>query len=82
MSTPNRYTRLQNTTYQPRSLQELMMVPQYKRQQHDTLTSSIAQYETQLAQADSLDVHSHLQYTSDKCFLLYVSQDSGFLFTL
>ena len=57
MATANRYTQLQNTTYQPRSLQELMMVPAYKRKQHDDLNAGIAEYETKLAAAKGLDAH-------------------------
>jgi hypothetical protein len=58
MATVNRYTQTKNSVYQPRTLQELMVAPAYKRQKHDELDAGIAQYETQLAQTDALDVHS------------------------
>ena len=56
-TTVNRYTQTQENIYKPRTLQELMLAPAYKRGKHDEMDASIAQYETQLAQADSLDVH-------------------------
>lgn len=56
-TTVNRYTQTQENRYQPRSLQELMLAPAYKRGKHDELDASIAQYETQLAKADALDIH-------------------------
>jgi hypothetical protein len=37
-----------------------MMVPAYKRQQHDTIAEGIAGTEAALAQVDPLDVHSDL----------------------
>jgi hypothetical protein len=58
MATVNRYTKTKNSVYQPRTLQELMVAPAYKRQKHDELDAGIAQYETQLAQANALDLHS------------------------
>ena len=57
MATVNRYTQTQENIYQPRTLQELMVAPAYKRQKHDELDAGIAQYETQLAQSQSLGVH-------------------------
>lgn len=58
MATVNRYTKTVDNVYQPRSLQELMIAPAYKRQKHDELETAISQYESALAQADSMDTHS------------------------
>jgi hypothetical protein len=58
MATVNRYTQLSTPRYSPMSLQELMIAPAYKRQQHDSMSESIANTETQLAQIDPLDIHS------------------------
>lgn len=54
----NRYTNIQPAKYNPRSLQELMMVPQYKRGQHDLLDEKRSALETSLGQIDPLDIHS------------------------
>ena len=58
MATVNRYTNVSVPRYTPRTLQELMLVPAYKRQNHDTINESIAGLETQLSQYDGLDIHS------------------------
>jgi len=58
MASVNRYTNLEPAKYTPRTLQELMMVPMYKRGQHDALTEKIAATEAALGQVDPLDIHS------------------------
>tara|TARA_R110000822_G_scaffold73853_18_gene177656 strand:- start:553 stop:2460 length:1908 start_codon:yes stop_codon:yes gene_type:complete len=58
MATVNRYTQVQPSVYNPRSLQELMIAPQYMRQQHDAVETGLAQTEAALAQVDPLDIHS------------------------
>jgi len=58
MGSVNRYTNIQAAKYTPRTLQELMMVPQYKREQHTGIEDQIAATETALAQMDPLDIHS------------------------
>tara|TARA_R110000851_G_scaffold268235_3_gene420943 strand:+ start:1580 stop:3886 length:2307 start_codon:yes stop_codon:yes gene_type:complete len=60
MATVNRYTQVSTPRYNPRSLQELMMVPSYKREQHNAIDEGVAGMETQLAQYDSLDEHGDL----------------------
>lgn len=56
----NRYTNITPSQYSPMTLQELMMAPAYKRQQHDSISEAIAETEAELAQVDPLDVHSDL----------------------
>lgn len=56
----NRYTNITPSQYSPMTLQELMMAPAYKRQQHDAMSEAIAETEAELAQVDPLDVHSDL----------------------
>lgn len=58
MAVVNRYSRIQPARYNPRSLQELMVAPQYMRQQHDAIQSGLSQTETALAQVDPLSIHS------------------------
>ena len=58
MATVNRYTQTVDNIYQPRTLQELMIAPAYKRQKHDEINSAISEYETGLSQASALDLHS------------------------
>lgn len=58
MATVNRYTNIEPAKYNPRSLQELMMVPVYKRQQHTATEEQLAAAETALAQVDPLALHS------------------------
>src|SRR4030066_107203 len=50
----NRYTNIQPARYTPRTLQELMMVPAYKRQQHDLLDVSSADLEQKIGELQSL----------------------------
>jgi len=57
MAVVNRYTKTQNTPYTPRTLQELMLVPQYKRQQHDLLTAAREEYSTALTKATGDATH-------------------------
>src|SRR5690606_18000585 len=56
----NRYSNITPSQYSPMTLQELMMAPAYKRQQHDAMSEGIAETEAALAQVDPLDVHSDL----------------------
>lgn len=58
MPTINRYTDIQPARYNPMSLQELMLVPQYKRTQHDNLLEAGSALNEGLLQADPLDIHS------------------------
>ena len=60
MATINRFTKHSNPRFDPMSLQELMMVPSYKRQKHDELEAANVAMETKLAEIDPLDVHSEL----------------------
>jgi len=60
MATVNRFTNIEPAKYNPRSLQELMMVPAYKRQQHTATEEQLAAAETALAQVDPLAIHSDL----------------------
>ncbi len=57
MAIVNRYTQLQTPRYTPRTLQEMMMVPAYKREQHNTIDEGIGMAETALAQQDGLAMH-------------------------
>lgn len=66
MAVINRYTKTEPARFDPMSLQEMMLVPAYKRQQHDTLDESRSLLETNLAQYDSLDVHSDLLKTEQQ----------------
>lgn len=55
----NRYTQPnQGAQYNPMSLQEIMMVPTLKRQQHDQLLNNLATTQTGIAQVDPLSLHS------------------------
>jgi hypothetical protein len=56
-TTVNRYTQTQENRYQPRTLQELMLAPAYKRGKHDEMDASISEYETALAQFSGMDTH-------------------------
>lgn len=62
----NRYTRLTPTTYNPRTLQELMIAPSYMRKQHDLADEAIGAYETEIAKVDPLSVHSDLAMEEQK----------------
>jgi len=57
MATVNRYTKVARNVYQPRTLQELMIAPAYKREKHDNLEASISEYETALAQFSAASPH-------------------------
>ena len=57
MATVNRYTQTSTPRYNPRTLQELMMAPMYKREQHDKAAERIGVAETELAKLDSLGLH-------------------------
>jgi hypothetical protein len=58
MAVANRYTNIQPSRYNPRSLQELMIAPQYMRQQHTAIEDGLSGVNTELAQVDPLDIHS------------------------
>ena len=73
MSTINRFAQYSQPRYTPRSLQELMMVPAYKRQQHDSVQEGLAEFETQLAQVASLPVHD--EFTRQRQQALYNELD-------
>jgi len=60
MAQVNRYTKTSQSRFNPMTLQELMLVPAYKRQQHDAMSESIGAIETQLAQIDPSDIHSEV----------------------
>lgn len=53
----NRFTNVQPAQYNPMGLQELMMVPMMKREQHDKLNTDIATTRAALAQTDYMDIH-------------------------
>lgn len=53
----NRFTNIQPAQYNPMGLQELMMVPMLKRQQHDELLSNVSTTQADLAQRDYMDMH-------------------------
>ena len=42
MAVVNQYTQLSTPRYTPRTLQELMLVPAYKREQHNAIDEGIA----------------------------------------
>jgi len=58
MAKVNRYTNIQPAQYNPMSLQELMLVPQYKRTQHDNLLEAGSAINEGLLQVNPLDIHS------------------------
>lgn len=60
MASVNRYTNIQPGQYNPRTLQELMVAPSYKRGQHDLLDERRGELETELAQSNSLGIHSDM----------------------
>ena len=60
MPVANRFTNIQAAEYNPMSLQELLLVPSHKRQQHNAIDENIATTQTALAQVDPLAVHSDL----------------------
>lgn len=75
MAVVNRYTQTKDSVYQPMTLQELMVAPAYKRQKHDELDASIAEYETELAKFDSLAEHSEaLKAEQDKLYQNMLAQ--------
>lgn len=53
----NRYTNLTPSAYNPMSLNEIIMVPQLKRMQHNQADQNLIDIESQLAKVDPLDVH-------------------------
>jgi hypothetical protein len=57
MATVNRYTNISTPRYTPRTLQEMMMVPAYKREQHNNIDLGIAESNAALAQADGMALH-------------------------
>lgn len=60
MARVNRYTQIQPGNYNPMSLQELMLVPAYKRNEHDKLLEAASTIETGIAQADPLALHNEV----------------------
>lgn len=58
MAAVNRYTNIEPARYNPMSLQELMLAPQYKRTQHDQLLQAGASLNEELLKADPLDIHA------------------------
>jgi hypothetical protein len=69
MGKVNRFTQRQASRYTPRTLQELMVAPAYKRKKHDDLDASIAEYETALAQFSGVNQHSaELQQEQQKLY--------------
>lgn len=54
----NRYTNAEPARYNPMSLQELMLTPQYKRSQHDMLLEKSSNLETEIANINPLNIHS------------------------
>jgi hypothetical protein len=58
MAAVNRFTRIQPGNYNPMSLQELMLAPQYKRNQHDKLLEASSVIDTGIAQVNPLAVHN------------------------
>ncbi len=58
MATVNRYTNIEPAKYNPMSLQELMLAPSYKRNQHDKLLENSETIDTELAKVDPLDIHA------------------------
>ena len=59
MAAVNRFTNIRANDYNPMSLQELMLVPQYKRTQHDNLLESASAIDTAIAQVDPLAIHNN-----------------------
>lgn len=62
----NRYTQLSSASYNPMTLQELMLAPSYLRQKHDENQNTIAGFETELAKVNRLDVHADLTSARQK----------------
>lgn len=58
MARVNRYTQIKPADYNPMSLQELMLAPSYKRQEHDKLLEAAGTIDTAIAQVDPLAVHN------------------------
>lgn len=58
MAEVNRYTQIQGPRYNPRTLQELMVAPMYKRQQHDELLNNSSLMDSALVNVDPLDIHA------------------------
>lgn len=59
MAVVNRYTQTAPPRYTPRTLQELMMVPQYMRQNQDAIELGLSQAQTNVAtKVDPLSLHS------------------------
>lgn len=56
----NKYSQYRPARYTPRTLQELMVVPAYKRQKHDQLQQGISTLQQQLNKYDNLDIHDPL----------------------
>lgn len=62
----NRYTQLSSASYNPMTLQELMLAPSYLRGKHDESENAIAGFETELAKVNPLDVHADLTSARQK----------------
>ena len=77
----NRYTKTSQARFNPMSLEELMMVPAYKRQQHDAMSSNLASVEAELAKVDSLDIHSDLARKEQERLYNQLKQQSDKLAT-
>lgn len=56
MATINRFTQYQPARYTPRTLQELMVAPAYKRQKHGQLQQNISSLDAALDQYQSLNI--------------------------
>lgn len=77
----NRYTKPSLARFDPMKLEELMMVPAYKRQQHDNLSANLASVEAQLSQVDPLDIHSDLARQEQERLYNQLKQQSDRLAT-
>lgn len=60
MATVNRYTQYQPTRYNPRSLQEMMMAPQYMRTRHDAADQGLAELRALSANIYNDPIHDEL----------------------
>lgn len=60
MASVNRFTNIRPGNYNPMNLQELMLAPKYKRNQHDKLLEASAELDTAIAKVDPLAVHNEV----------------------
>jgi len=79
MATVNRFTQFKPAQYTPYSLQEMMLAPQYMRQQHDAMLESYGAADTQIAQTDYNPIHADVAGAEQQRLFNLVNEQVDFL---